>query len=63
MTNLTDNFKKRYNISKIKNDLKETVGNDEQLVSDMDDDDYDATGGPMSNTDLTNPLASLLKGK
>jgi len=29
----------------------------------MDDEDYDATGGPMSNTELANPLVSLLKGK
>ena len=32
-------------------------------VSDMDDEDYDITGGPMSNTELANPLVSMLKGK
>ena len=29
----------------------------------MDDEDFDITGGPMSNTELSNPLVSMLKGK
>lgn len=63
MTNLAQNFKKRYNVKQIKKDLKEAAG--EELVSDLDDDEEEITGGPVGSTDgaENNPLMNLFKGK